>query len=178
MNKKIITAISMFGVLLVLIVCAGVFGKNLVFEIPSVDTTYEVGDFSFKSDEFMFETKVDGFSIAFENLFGDVAVLGNSEKKSYLLGLGYDEVSLENYANLAHETNENNPSELKKSESEKYYYYTYTAGDEKGKFYYLCVIYESEEDFWLVNFACKEEEKDEYKDKLIEWADSVIIKNN
>lgn len=178
MNKKKITAFIMFGVLALFIVGVGIFGNDFVFSGKSKETTYEALGFSFKSNNYLYETKVQNFGIAFEGLFHDIAVLGNKDSKSNLESLGYEDLTLESYAMLSHESNGKNPTELLKSENGKYYFYTYVAGDTKDEFFYLCTIYESDDYFYLVNFACKKNEQEEYKDTFIKWADSVVIKNN
>lgn len=178
MDKKKIVAFSIFGVLALIIVSVGIFGKDLVFSIKSSNKTYEALGFSFESDEYLYEVTQEGFGIAFEGLFNNVAVLGNHDSKKHLLELGYEEIDLDSYAHLAHESNDKNPTELIKSSSGKYYYYTYEAGDEKEEYFYLCTIYESDKYFWLVNFASKKDEQDKYKNKFLKWADTVVIKNS
>ena len=57
------------------------------------------------------------------------------------------------------------------------YYFEYTYTDEQSSitFYYMSVIYRSQDAFWLIQFSTPEENLEQIHDEMISWANSVTF---
>ena len=156
MNKKTITAIIIFAVVAVAIVLIGIFGSKLF----AGEKTYSAGDLTFKSSEALLEKTLSGYDVYFENVSGDVIILGKKEGKEELANYReeYKDLSLEKYATVIYEAEDDTISELKQSDDKSYYYFTYDYTDGSEDIFYVGAMYETGNDFWLINFACKKNE--------------------
>ena len=161
MDKKKITAIVIFAVVAVVIVLIGLLGSKLLNNDTLKD--YSTDDLTFQSTETLNKKTVSGYGVYFENYAGDVIVLGNKENKADLAKLGY-------------EGEDDTISELKQSDDKKFYYFTYDYKEGSEDIFYVGAMYETENDFWLINFACKLSEQKKYEEKFIEWASTVKFK--
>lgn len=173
MDKKKITAIIIFVVVAVIVVFIGILGSKLS---NGTLKDYSTDDLSFQSTETLTKKTVSGYGIYFENVAGDVIVLGNKESKSDLSKVGYEDLTLEKYATVIYEGEEDTISELKQSDDKKFYYFTYDYKEGSEDIFYVGAMYETEEDYWLINFACKLSEQKKYEEKFIEWASTVKFK--
>lgn len=174
MDKKKITAIVVFAVVAVIIVAIGILGSKLLSDDTLKD--YSTDELSFQSTETLTKKTISGYSVYFENVSGDVIVLGNKESKSDLSKLGYDDLTLEKYATVIYEGEDDTISELKQNDDKKFYYFTYDYKEGSEDIFYVGAMYETEDDFWLINFACKLSKQDKYEDKFVEWASTVKFK--
>ena len=52
-------------------------------------------------------------------------------------------------------------------------YFTYEREVNGQEFFYVGTAYKTDEAFWLINFACQEKDKDEYKDLFIKYAKTI-----
>lgn len=168
MDKKKITAIVIFAVVAVVIVLIGLLGSKLLNNDTLKD--YSTDDLTFQSTETLNKKTVSGYGVYFENYAGDVIVLGNKENKADLAKLGYEDLNLEKYATVIYEGEDDTISELKQSDDKKFYYFTYDYKEGSEDIFYVGAMYETENDFWLINFACKLSEQKKYEEKFIEWA--------
>ncbi len=171
MNKKLLTAVIIFVIMSLIIIGVGVFGNNLF----NYNVTYTKDDLSFKSNELLFERPEEGFVVSYSNLLQDVAVLANKESKEYLESLDYKDLTLEDYSKIVYDNGER-IGELKKQDDKDYYYFTYNYKDDYDDIFYLTAMYINKDDFWIVNFACDNNKKEQYEDKFLEWADSVTFR--
>lgn len=75
-------------------------------------------------------------------------------------------MTTQEYANAVLENNRISASLYsRENEDYKYFYYEKTVS---GKdFYYLATTHKSEDAFWLIQFACEIDSKDEFKDKFL-----------
>ncbi len=80
------------------------------------------------------------------------------------------ESSLAEYAEVLKKTNGFDNDFIKEG---NFMYNTYTREVNNQTFFYVGVVYKSNDAFWLINFACLDEDKDTYKPKFIEWAKTV-----
>lgn len=174
MDKKKITAIVVFVVVAVIVVAIGILGSKLLSDDTLKD--YSTDELTFQSTETLTKKTISGYSIYFENVTGDVIVLGNKESKSELSKLGYEDLNLEKYATVIYEGEDDTISELKQSEDNRFYYFTYDYKEGNEDIFYVGAMYETENDFWLINFACKLSEQKKYEEKFIEWASTVKFK--
>lgn len=174
MEKKKINAIIIFSVVAVIVVAIGFLVVKLLNK--DVTKTYKTKEFTFVASEALLDKKLEGYDVYFENLSADVVVLGKKETKDSLSNLGYSELTLEKYASAIYESEEDVISKLKQSDDKKFYYFTYDYKSNSDNIFYLGAMYETNDNFWIINFACDFDEKDEYEKKFLEWASSVKFK--
>lgn len=172
MNKKVITAIIIFVATAIIIAVIGIFSKNL----KEVEKKYETDALSFVSTEALLKKKLEGYDIYFENLTSDIIVLGKRETKEELKKLGYDNLTLEQYSKTIYENEEDTISKLKQSDDKKFYYFTYDYTEGVDDIFYVGAMFENNDEFWIINFACNLDKQDEYEKKFIKWASSVKFK--
>lgn len=60
-------------------------------------------------------------------------------------------------------------------ENEDYLYFTYEREVEGDEFFYLATTHKTSDAFWLIQFCCFEDEKDEFEDKFLKWADTITF---
>lgn len=171
-NRKVITAILLFSLVFGLVVVFGIFGGSLVEK----DKLYETSYFSFKSDEALLSKEINGFDVYFENLTGDVLIFGRSESKEDLAIFGFEDLSLKDYASSVYDIYDDTLSKLTLSDNKRFYYFTYNYKDGDDVIFYVGTIFEDDDRFWLVSFACEEDNKKEYEERFIEWANTVKFK--
>lgn len=174
MNKKIVTAIIVFVVVLLLVVLVGIFGNKFLNKERTYDTEY----LSFNCNEALLEKELNGYSIYFENLTNDIVILGKKEVKSELLSLGHEDLNLEKYSKLVYENEKDTISDLKLSEDKRFYYFTYDYKEGIDDIFYLVGVYETKDDFWMINFAGELDKQKQLEEKFLKWANSVKFKEN
>ena len=94
-----------------------------------------------------------------------------SLKEEFYLMEGFENYTLEQYANLVIKNNGIDSSELK--ENDGLTWFEYEAENEKEKYKYFAFVYKTNDAFWIVQFATKVEDSNEYEPKIMEWAKSV-----
>ena len=100
-----------------------------------------------------------------------VTALKESFEDLSIVGISKDS-TIEDYVKLIIESNEKDDHyELKSN----YAYFEYEATVDGSDFYYIAVTYKGKDAFWLVNFMCTKEDKNNYKNKFLDWADSVEV---
>ena len=113
------------------------------------------------------EVKQEGFTVAYECY--NVAVM--ALKEPFTIAPGAADLSLQEYGNMVIETNGLSNSSLKTVESLTCF--EYEATPEDTTYYYFAAVYKSDDAFWLINFATKKSDKNEYYPQMVEWARSV-----
>ncbi len=165
---------------LIILIILGIFifmyvNKEKDKNIGNTLKTYKSGGVEFYSTRNFKETSYEKFSISYEDAVDNMLILGLEEKKDYLETLNLKDLTLEKYINILYENEKNTKTKIEKRNN--YYYYTYTyETDNSQKFYYIVTTYEGKESFYLINFVCLFEEKDNHIDEFLELADSVKVK--
>lgn len=165
MNKQVkITILVTFAVVAVGLCVIWFFGDKFV----KYDKEYTTKDITFTSDEALIEKEKNGLDIYFENLTGDVIILGRKEDKNI-----YD--SLKDFSDFMFDQKENDAlSEVKKKNN--FYHFTYQY--EEGNVFYLVAMYENSHNYYIINFACELDSKKDYEDRFMDWASSVEFNSN
>ena len=83
-------------------------------------------------------------------------------------------MSLEDYTDLVLRNNVLT-AEFEERENEDYIYFSYEKSMSGKTFYYLATTHKAEDAFWLIQFACDKDDKDEFKDKFLDWADTITF---
>jgi len=103
----------------------------------------------------------------------DYIFTGEREEKSLFVGSDID--NLEEYADAVLEYSGNNDIEVLESEDGSYLYAYYTAVVDEDEFGYMLVCMESNDYYYVMNFACFEDELEDNKERFFDWADTIII---
>ena len=173
MNKKVVIG-SIAGVAIIIVSLFLILFLNN----EDGDKEYSTNDFTFISSEKLTKKKLEKYDYYFENENSSVVILGVKEEKEELAKLeGYENLTLESYAKVIYEGEEDTTSELKYNEKANYYYfsYNYTGGSED--IFYIATMYETEEAFYIINFASELKKKNDYEKEFIKWADSLKFKD-
>lgn len=165
MDKRIKITIAITFLIVAIGLCLiWIFGDKLV----KVTKDYGTSDLTFKADEPLVEKNKSDMDIYFENLTGDIIILGKKEDKK-----SFD--NLEDFSDFVYNQKKDETlSEIKKKAN--FYYFTYNYKD--GNSFYLVALYEDHHNYYAINFVCELEKKDEYKNKFLDWASSVRFLTN
>ncbi len=158
MKKRLFRIFSLFLVLLLIVGCS----NTKVFEEKDFKITLSN---SFKKGE------LESVTYYYESDEALVTALKESFEDLSIVGISKDS-TIEDYVKLIIESNEKDDHyELKGN----YAYFEYEATVDGSDFYYIAVTYKGKDAFWLVNFMCTKEDKNNYKNKFLDWADSVEV---
>ncbi|MCH5197784.1 MAG: hypothetical protein J1E34_02655 [Oscillospiraceae bacterium] len=120
------------------------------------------------TDEFR-KSNLGNFTVTFDSK--DVAVFALEE--SFSLVEGFEEYTLEQYADLVIEANGLDSSEIKTSDGLTYFEYEFTNTQTKETYRYFSFVYKTNDAFWMVQFATIDENAEEYFAQITQWAKSV-----
>ena len=85
----------------------------------------------------------------------------------------FDDITLEEYGELV--LTANNRIGLQMKQGEGFIWFDYTDTPDGQETYYLAVCCESEDAFWIVNFATPASNREKYKEEFLDWARSIKI---
>ena len=85
----------------------------------------------------------------------------------------FDDITLEEYGELV--LTANNRIGLQMKQGEGFIWFDYTDTPDGQETYYLAVCCESEDAFWIVNFATPASNREKYKEEFLDWAGSIKI---
>lgn len=88
-------------------------------------------------------------------------------KEDFNLVAGFENYTLDQYLDLVIEANNITTQTTKKTDGLTYFIC------EAGDFRYFSFVYKAEDAFWLVQFAVRTEEADQYEARIIQWAKTV-----
>lgn len=173
MNKKknwilLVLAIAMVVVAIITI-------KVFFFPTKAEEKTFTEKEFSIKLTEDFEKKKLEGATYYYESSTAIVMVI--KEKATELEDIGIQEdSSLDDYVQAIVKSNKL-PEDTKISKRGDYRYISYENGDKKtGEFYFVAVTFRQGEEFWLMNFACRQTNDQQFKEQFLEWADSIKFK--
>lgn len=166
--------------LLILVICA-ILGLAIGYSIGSgirVNKTPEIKTFSSDgmtitlTDEFR-EASIENYTVAYDSK--NVAVF--ALKEEFSLADGFDEYSLEQYANFVTQANNLGSAEIKTVEGLTHFEFSFTNPETNDVYRYFSYVYKSNDAFWLIQFATLNDYADEYAQQITEWAKSVELSN-
>lgn len=142
-------------------------------EEPAKESTkvYSNNGMSITLPDKFYEKDMISFTNYYESDDTFVTALKESFKDLESIGLN-SKSSLEDYAKIILKGNKLD-SKLYTSEDNKYMYFTYENEISEKEFYYMGVVYKTDDAFWLINFACEKDNKSKYSDTFVKWADTV-----
>lgn len=118
------------------------------------------------------ETTSEGYTVCYDS--SKVAVFALKENKADFASLGT--ITLSTYADLVKEVNKAKaPSEILTKDGLTYMTYKFTNSDTDKEYSYLTVMYETDDAFWMVQFATLTEDYAEYESFLFDCAKTVKV---
>lgn len=131
----------------------------------SKEKEFTVSDLTITLTSRFAEKEVIGFTSTYQST--DVLVFVLEEDKDQLdYGL-----TLEKYAKLILEVNKLDDVDYEKEDD--YICFEYTKNVSGKDYYYYARAYETEDSFWLIQFACFESKQDKLFDDIEKYADSI-----
>jgi len=165
-NRRKGVVITILAAIVGLIIGYGV--SNLLLNHKNASPkTFTKGDFQITLTSAFEAAEHDDFFASYESK--SVLVLVVKEDKSL-----FDDITLEEYGALAQEVNGRDGLKLHKEEDFIYFDYTATGNDEET-YYYCAVCCESEDAFWIVNFATPVSNQEKYQKTFLKWASSIEV---
>ncbi|MBO4592200.1 MAG: hypothetical protein J5684_06550 [Eubacterium sp.] len=105
----------------------------------------------------------------------DGIAMGVRSSKEDIEKSGLEANSAQDYAEAYIRAN-NIPGSPKVNSKDDYLYFEYNRKVSGTDYSYLTCVFDNNDEFWLVNFACYKELYNEYKNDFFESADSVVFK--
>ena len=105
----------------------------------------------------------------------DGIAMGVRSSKEDIEKSGLEANSAQDYAEAYIRAN-NIPGSPKVNSKDNYLYFEYNRKVSGTDYSYLTCVFDNNDEFWLVNFACYKELYNEYKNDFFESADSVVFK--
>lgn len=124
------------------------------------------------TDEFT-EINMDGFTSCFNSK--NIAVF--TIKESFSLIDGFEDYTIEQYADIVIKNNNKDPESLKQENGLTYFEYSFLNPNDNVTYYYLTTLYKSDDAFWMVTFSCNDKQQEKYRETFIDWAKEVKFTN-
>lgn len=116
------------------------------------------------------ETAYEGYTVCYDSPEVAVFVL----KEPFSLAEGFEDLTLEQYAELVHQNNASkSPAEIAVLDGITTMEYSFFNESKNTTFKYFATMFKGPDAFWLVQFACAEDNYEENKDSFLTWAKSV-----
>lgn len=160
-------------VALLLAVVASCFFVSGCFGGEAKSKEFSKDGFHITLTEDFYEKEIISFTHYYESSSAIVTALKEDFTNLELIGLDKDS-TLEEYAEAVATAN-GSSYDFKMNNAQNYLYFTYNATVSGKKYYYYGVIKKSDDAFWLINFACFDDEKDDYQPKFEKWAATIKI---
>lgn len=143
-------------------------------DTPPADKTFSVDGMSITlTEEFLNTTWAVGEEAGCSAVYsdGDVTVL--AIKEAFTLAAGFEEYTLEEYANLTIEANGMLTTVKRDSNGFMYFDHLYEEPESGETYYYYDYVFKSGDAFWLVQFAALESVAEDYADDIDRWVKSI-----
>lgn len=111
---------------------------------------------------------VDNYTHSYESK--DVAVFILKENRAIFEHNGID--SLTDYSKVVQQANNHN-APVQKDDGFLYYEYSYTDAATGKQYHYFTTMHKGAFNFWIVQFATLEEDAEEYRETILQWARTV-----
>lgn len=120
------------------------------------------------TDEFK-KTDVENYTVVFDSKNVAIFVL----QEEFSLMDGFENYTLEQYADLIIETNNLSSAEIKTIDGLIHFEHRYTDTETNDTYQYFSYVYKTDDAFWLIQFATLDKNVETYADKIEEWARTV-----
>ena len=169
-SKKKNALFALFACIMIGVIIITV--KVFFFPTKIEKKVFKEKDFSIQLTKDFEKKDLKGASYYYESDTAIVMVIHESE--SGLKGIDVtSQSSLEEYMKAVVLSNQL-PEKTKIQERGSYRYISYESGDKKtGEYSFIAATYKKDDQFWLVNFACRQTDDGKLKKDFLKWADSV-----
>ncbi len=150
------------------LIASGLFSNKT----PDVKTFSSNGMVITLTDEFR-ETDIGNYTVAYDSKNVAVFVL----KEGFTLAEGFEDYTLEQYADLVIQANNLSSAEIKTADGLTSFEYVFTNPETNDSYKYFSYVYKTDDAFWLIQFATLNENVDEYAQQITDWAKSVEFSN-
>lgn len=157
--KRIISVVLLLAMVLTF---AGCSVKDKVFTCEELSVTL--------TEEY-FETEMEGYNACFDSANVAVFVL----KEEFNLMEGFEDYTLEQYANLVMQANSARNPERADKDGLIGIKYSFFNSEENQNYTYWASLYKADDSFWMVQFVCKAEEYEKYESYFVERAKTVTF---
>lgn len=161
---RMVAAIVIVGVTVLVMVAAMLILTGFWDLTPPAPKTFEKDHFQITLTEEFAEVGTTGVYAQYQS--GDAMAFVVREKKEDL-----DAKSLEDYGAKVLEAN--NRKDIKMHKEADFVWFEYTDTPANQQTYYLAACYESQDAFWIVNFA--KPKADNYRETFLAWAKTVKL---
>ena len=124
------------------------------------------------SEEFK-ETTVKNYTVAYDSK--KVAVL--ALKEPFTLIDGFENNTLDQYADLVIQANGLSSSQKKTDNGLIWFEYDFDNPENKNTYRYFTYVYKTNDAFWMVQFATLKSNSEKLSQEIAEWAKSVTFSN-
>lgn len=154
----------------VITICAVIIGLLVGSLVPKLmqpgEKVFVEGDFRITLTEAFEKEALDGFYAAYTS--NRAFVFAIREEKQYF----GEEFTLGEYSELVIAGGR---EDIPTTKGEKYISFEFTETPEDQELYYMGFFMESEDAFWMIHFATPVENRAEYREMFIRWADSIVL---
>ncbi len=160
-------------VLLVAAVVGAIVGflltSGLLFPKTSKEKTFSSDGMTITLTDAFRETDIANQTVAYDSRKVAVFAL----KEAFSLADGFEDYTLDAYADLVQQNNGLTSSVVKNTDGLKWFTYEYTNPDTKDTYQYVSFVFKTDDAFWLIQFATLEEDFEEYDAQIMEWAKTI-----
>ncbi len=150
------------------LIASGLFSNKT----PDVKTFSSNGMVITLTDEFR-KTDIENYTVAYASK--NVAVF--ALKEGFTLAEGFEDYTLEQYADFVIQANNLSSAEIKTADGLTSFEYDFTNLETNDSYKYFSYVYKTNDAFWLIQFATLNETVDEYAQQITDWAKSVEFSN-
>ena len=163
------------GILILIVaIIVGAVAGYLITSVLFFNNTPDPKDFSSNgmtitlTDEFI-KADVEKYTVAYDSK--NVAVF--ALKEEFTLADGFQNYTLEQYGDLVIQNNNLSSSKIENIDGLTEFEYEFTNPDTNDTYKFFSFVYKTNDAFWLVQFATRTENVDEYSSKIVEWAKTI-----
>lgn len=156
------------GAIIGFLLSSGYFSGHLSDKAPEAKKFSSDGMTITLTDEFL-KTDIEPYTVAYDSK--NVAVW--ALKEEFTLADGFEDNTLEQYADLVIKANNFGSVEIKNVDGLTYFVYKSTSPETNAVYQYYSYVYKADDAFWLVQFATLDENVEKYTSQITEWAKSL-----
>jgi len=164
----IMLAAGLIGAFAGYIITSGLF----LNKTPNVKTFSSYGLTITLTDDFR-EADLENYTVAYDSKIAAVFAL----KEEFTLAEGFEDYTLEQYADLLIQVNNLGAAEIKNADGLTHFEYEFTNPQTNDVYQYFSYVYKTDDAFWLVQFAVLKDNAGDYAQQITEWAKSVDFSN-
>lgn len=137
--------------------------------LTAKEKTYSVNGINVTMKDGFYEKELVSLTAYLES--SDSIFTALKEEKATLKEAGLENITLKEYAEAVVEANGLKEKDI--IEKDGLTYFTYEKEVSGKTYFYLASVYQTNDAFWLVNFACDTKNKDSFQEDFIKWAKTV-----